>query len=52
MISISDTKKISWGEAKQDSRECTQVPLYNNLFDIYQQKLNILIKTTLKPYWH
>jgi hypothetical protein len=52
MISISDTKNISWGEAKQDSRESTQAPMYINVFYIYQQKFNILIKTTPKPYWH
>jgi hypothetical protein len=37
-------KKILGGEAKQDySQNSTQTLLYINLFDIYQQKLNIVI---------
>ena len=47
MISISDMKKISWGEAKQNPRDSTQAPMYINLFEIYWQKLNILIKITI-----
>ena len=41
IISISDMKKNIVGEAKQDNRDSTQTPMYINLFDIYQQKLNI-----------
>jgi hypothetical protein len=33
--------KILWGEAKQNTGDSTQTPMYINLFDIYQQKLNI-----------
>ena len=47
MISISDMKKISSDEAKQNLWDSTQAPMYISLFDIYQQKLNILIKITL-----
>ena len=41
IISISYMKKILWNEAKQDTRDSTQTPMYINVFDIYQQKLNI-----------
>jgi hypothetical protein len=44
MISISDMKKILWGEAKQNPRDSTQIPMYINLFDIYQHKLNIFYR--------
>ena len=45
MSSISDMKKTLGGEAKQNPWDS----MYNNLFDIYQQKLNIVIKITPGP---
>ena len=42
MSSISDMKKTLGGEAKQNPWDS----MYINLFDIYQQKLNIVIKIT------
>ena len=52
MIINFEMKKISGGEAKQNPRDSTQAPMYINLFAIFQQKLNILIKTTSGPYRH
>ena len=43
-------KKIFGGESKQNPRDTTQTPMYINLFAIFQQKLNILIKITSGPY--
>ena len=37
-------KKTFGGEAKQNPPDSTYSPMYINLFDIFQQKLNNLIK--------
>ena len=52
MIINFEMKKISGGEAKQNPRDSTQTPMYINLFAIFQQKLNILIKVTSGPDRH
>ena len=52
MIINFEMKKIFGGEAKHNPRDSTQTPMYINLFAIFQQKLNILIKITSGPYRH
>ena len=39
-------KKMLDGEPKKNHGDSTQTSMNNNLFDIYQQKLNIVIKMT------
>ena len=41
MISISEMKKIRGGECKQNPLDCIWTPMYINLCDIFQDKLNI-----------
>jgi hypothetical protein len=45
-ISNSEMKKTFGGEAKQNPPDSTYSPMYINLFNIFQQKLNNLIKIT------
>jgi hypothetical protein len=52
MIINFEMKKIFGGEAKQNPQDSTWTPMYINLFAIFQQKLNILIKITSGPYRH
>jgi hypothetical protein len=48
-ISNSEMKKTFGGEAKQNPPDSTYSPMYINLFDIFQQKLNIVNKITSGP---
>ena len=52
MIINFEMNKIFGGEAKQNPQDSTWTPMYINLFAIFQQKLNILIKITSGPYRH
>jgi hypothetical protein len=48
MITICDMKKMLGGEAKQNLLDSAYSLCY--LFDIYQQKLNIVINFTFLPF--
>jgi hypothetical protein len=49
IISICDMKKMLGGEAKQNLLDSAYSLCY--LFDIYQQKLNIVINFTFLPFF-
>jgi hypothetical protein len=51
-ISICDIEKLFGCEVKQNPLDTTWTPMYIKLYDIFQQKLNIVNKITSGPCRH